>query len=153
MGRQTASGKLVTATGLKSTQEALKAIDPLLSKAMDRELRGAVNQVRSKARSLAPARTGDLRRGIVTRKGSARRRGQVDWQVRSTTRQGAILELAAAGHTKRGRSLVATLNARYGSPGRFVWEAWDQTKSGVYGRIAATVRQTEDLINTRLGRG
>lgn len=144
---------LVTATGIRSAQDTLKALDPALSKGLDRDIRGAVNDVRGKARSLAPSRTGALRRGIVTRKGSARKRGAVAWQVRSGTRQGGILEFAQVGHTPRGRSLVATLAARYGSPGRFVWQAWDDTKSGVYSRIRATVLATEDLINARLGRG
>lgn len=144
---------LVTATGIRSAQDTLKAIDPALSLGLDRDIRAAVNDVRGKARSLAPSRTGALRRGIVTRKGSARKRGAVAWQVRSGTRQGGILEFAQVGHTPRGRSLVATLTARYGSPGRVVWQAWDDRKSGVYSRIRATVLATEDLINARLGRG
>lgn len=144
---------LVTATGIRSAQDTMKALDPALSKGLDRDIRAAVNDVRGKARSLAPSRTGALRRGIVTRKGPARKRGAVAWQVRSGTRQGGILEFAQVGHTPRGRSLVATLTARYGSPGRFVWQAWDDQKSAVYSRIRATVLATEDLINSRLGRG
>lgn len=144
--------KLVTAVGLASTQRVLKEIDPHLSQAMDKEIRGSVNAVRAVARAKAPSRTGALRRGIVTRKGAARRRGSVAWQIRSMSRQGGILEFAQVGHTPRGRSLVATLTARYGSPGRFVWEAWDETKAGVYAGMAETMRTAQRVIQTRLDR-
>lgn len=143
-------GNVVNVIGLESTQRVLKAIDPQLVKAMDREIRGAVNKIRTTSRSLAPARTGALRRGIVTRKGNARGRSSVAWQVRSNTKQGGILEFAAQGHTKRGRALVATLNERYGAPGRFVWEAWDRDKSAVYTSMKATILTAEDVIQRRL---
>lgn len=140
----------VEARNLQQTNDLLKAIDPRLMRAMDKSIRGSMDVVRDAARGVAPSVTGRLRAGIVTRKG--RKAGAVAWQVRSNTRQGGILEFAAQGHTPRGVSLVQTLTARYGSPGRFVWEGWDRNKAGVLEGIAAAVADGEHVVNAELAK-
>lgn len=143
--------RLVTVDGINSTVATLRAMDRAMVTQFNRALRGAVNQVRDQARAAAPTRSGAMRRGFVVRKGrqSVRHTG---WRVESRTAQGAILELAAEGHTAQGRSLVDSLTARYGQPGRFLWQAWDDQAPAVYGAMAAAVRAAEADINTRLGK-
>jgi hypothetical protein len=140
----------VEARNLQQTNDLLKAIDPVLLRTMDKHIRTSMNVVRDRARVLAPSVTGGLRAGIGTRKG--RKAGKVAWQVRSQSRQGAILEFAAESKTTQGASLVTTLTARYGAPGRFVWEAWDQKKDTVLTGVEQAVAEGEAVVNTELAK-
>lgn len=142
---------VVTVDGINSTVATLRAMDRTLLLQFNRQLRAAANSVRGAARGLAPRRTGALASGIVVRKGRSTATS-TGWRIQSTTRQGAILEFAAQGRSNQGRSLVATLTARYGSPGRVVWRAWDAQAARAYTAIAAAVRAAEAQINADLGR-
>jgi hypothetical protein len=125
-------------------------MDRTMSLQFNRVIRQATNRVRDQARGKAPSATGAMRRGILVRKGRATR-SDTGWRIMSLTPHGAIFELAAEGHSKQGRSLVSTLTARYGAPGRFVWDAWDAQASATYRAIAQGVRDAEAQIQARLG--
>jgi hypothetical protein len=53
-------------------------------------------------------------------------------------------------NVKRTQSLIATLNARYGPPGRNLWHAWDQQKGVALPALAAEVKAVEDEYTARL---
>jgi hypothetical protein len=140
----------VEARNLQQTNDLLKAIDPVLMRTMDKQIRTSMDTVRNTARSLAPSVTGTLVKGIVTKKG--RKAGKVAWQVRSNSRQGAILEFAKSSSTTQGASLVTTLTARYGSTGRFVWEGWDREKVAALEGIRRAVDEGEQIVNSELAK-
>jgi hypothetical protein len=50
----------------------------------------------------------------------------------------------------RVRSLVQTLNERYGTPGRFLWEHWDDEGDGYLREIGAEVKAVEAEYTARL---
>jgi len=50
----------------------------------------------------------------------------------------------------RVRSLIATLNERYGTPGRFLWEQWDDAGDGYLSEIDDAVRAVEAEYSARL---
>lgn len=144
--------QLVTVAGINSTVATLRAIDRQLAVQFNRVLRAAANRVRDMARAKAPVDSGAMRRGIVVRKGRATS-SDTGWRITSLTPQGAIFEFAAQGHSRQGTSLVNTLTARYGEPGRFIWDAWDAQAAATYRAIAAAVRDAEHTIQARLGEG
>lgn len=141
---------LVTVAGVNTTVTTLRAIDRTLAVQFNRTIRAAANQVRDAARARAPVRTGAMRRGIVVRKGRATAT-DTGWRITSLTPQGAIFELAAQGHTKQGKALVAGLTARYGPPGRFIWAAWDAQAADTFRAIRAAIVEAEATIQARLG--
>jgi hypothetical protein len=67
-----------------------------------------------------------------------------------------IFELAAGvrnarpENVKRTRSLIDTLNARYGSPGRFLWEAWDAKKDSYMGAVGSEIKAVEAEYTARM---
>jgi len=72
-------------------------------------------------------------------------------------RLSAILEFFGhnqPGRTKRARSCTATLNSRYGGPGRFLWSAWDSVGGkSVVPRIEAAVHNAETQLQRALDAG
>jgi hypothetical protein len=48
------------------------------------------------------------------------------------------------------RSLITTLNERYGTPGRFLWEAWDDSEGGYLEEIRTEIRAVEAEYSARL---
>lgn len=64
----------------------------------------------------------------------------------NATQGGAILELAANPQCQQGRSLVSTLNERYGQPGRILWAAWDRNAERVNAEVAGTVAEAERAL-------
>lgn len=50
----------------------------------------------------------------------------------------------------RVRSLVATLNERYGTSGRFLWEEWDNSGDGYLSEVDAEIKAVEAEYTARL---
>ena len=53
-------------------------------------------------------------------------------------------------NVERTRSLIRTLNERYGTPGRFLWETWDERGEGALKEVEAAVREVEAEYTARL---
>ena len=53
-------------------------------------------------------------------------------------------------NVQRTKSMIATLNARYGSPGRFLWAAWDDRKVAALASIDAEIKAVEAEYTARL---
>lgn len=68
----------------------------------------------------------------------------------------AIFELANAvrnakpQNIPRTKNLLATLNARYGRPGRFLWQAWDDEKEADMATVDAEIRAVEAEYTERM---
>ena len=50
----------------------------------------------------------------------------------------------------RTRSLIATLNARYGGPGRFLWQTWDEEGLAAMAEVNAEIHAVESEYTARL---
>lgn len=53
-------------------------------------------------------------------------------------------------NVQRTKSLIATLNSRYGSTGRFLWSAWDAQKEASLASIDAEIKAVEAEYTARL---
>ena len=53
-------------------------------------------------------------------------------------------------NVQRTKSLIATLNARYGEPGRFLWAAWDERKVAALASVDAEIKAVEAEYTERL---
>lgn len=67
------------------------------------------------------------------------------YRIKATSAPAAILEFAGSasrGLTPQGMSLIETLDARYGTPGRFIWASWDASSRAVESAVEAAVKDT-----------
>jgi hypothetical protein len=161
-----ASGKGFSAEvaieGLPGTLAALKAFEPQVLRAMNREIRTVTRSFMGAAESNFAATGGGggyrpssstrgKRVGMrVTAIGSTGSSGS-DWSQRGAL--SAILEFygkVQPGQTTRAQSCTKTLNERYGQPGRFLWSAWDSQKATAIPRIEAAVRTAEKQLQQTL---
>jgi hypothetical protein len=53
-------------------------------------------------------------------------------------------------NVQRTKSLIATLNSRYGSTGRFLWQAWDDQKGVALPSIATEIKDVEAEYTARM---
>ena len=141
--------------GYNSMKRELKNFDPELRKAMDREIRGTMTGIVTRARSMVPDqplsgwRTGGsgvwssrlgwdpsgIKSGIVIRQGGKRSKGSATssaWSIKNgggkKTAAGAVYELAgrkSTGKGPAGQSFISALSAAGGRPSRLIWRAWD----------------------------
>lgn len=138
---------------VKKTLHALDLFAPDLRDKLVKELRWLTNAIRTRAWSRFPVgRTGKGRDGFKART-SVSRTDEVRASVYNMEKSEAILEFAGSktsGLTKRGRSLIATLNERHGSTGRFIWAAYDEVD--VPGAVETMARAAERELQARLDR-
>jgi len=157
----------VNVTGLVETRALLKRFEPDLLKRLDARLNAVARDLKSGAEA-SFARTGAG--------GSAyrmRTRSKATGFVKSVTASGgsvspgqkwssspgvlaAIFEFADGVRSSkpenvaRTKSLIATLNSRYGSTGRFLWAAWDERKESALASIKTEVEAVEAEYTARL---
>lgn len=149
-------GSNIQITGVKQTIAALQAFDPEIKKTLTKQIREALATTRTRAIGKYPRGAWSINvnqkkilGSIVARSGArAVRWGDSDPGVRA-----AIFEFAGStqpGKTPQARAMIASLNARYGQPGRFLWSAWDETGAGVLNDIQTAVRGAERELQARL---
>lgn len=143
-------------TGIKQTIAALKAFEPELLKSLNKEIRQSMNIVRRAAMAKYP------QGGWVVRVNNKKLLGSVGasggkvagrWGDSSPGVKAAIFEFAGsrtAGATPQAQGLIKTLNARYGSPGRFLWSAWDEVGDQVLLNIRDAVQRAERDLQASL---
>lgn len=151
--------------GVDETMKVLKSVDKDLAKELNKKFVAAGRIVANAARPRYPRRTGAARRSVRVYQGgrNIRRGGGVGMRNRRTvrlagfrveqqSRGGSIIEFAAQSRgSARGKTLAKTLNAKYGSPGRFLWQAMDENKAEVSALSNQAVRDAEAKLNQRLG--
>jgi hypothetical protein len=166
-------GMSVAIYGLRDTKKALQQFAPDLKKSMDKEIRTALEPVRSRAQGSVPAsamsgwrsdgrgvwngRLGwdqaQIRKGIKISQGGRGRRGsgvRVAWKVQSQSPAGVIFELARK--SKSGGSFIANLN-RHAAPSRLIWQAWDDLGGDerLTPKVVDAIKTAEDALEARLG--
>lgn len=147
-------------TGVKQTVGALKAFAPEIHKRLNSEIRESLNVVKKQAQRNYPKGDWVVRinqkklLGQITARGGGTR--GTSWSDSSPGIRAAIFEFAGSasgGATPQARAMIESLNERYGSPGRFLWSAWDTTnqgENGVLARIKRSVEEAERDLQTHL---
>lgn len=142
--------------GVKETVEALRAFEPELRKRLNKEIRAALNLVKHGAESRYPKgawrikiSTKNILGSITTQAGT---REKV-WGNSSAGVRAAIFEFAGSvqeGRTPQAKAMIASLNARYGGTGRFLWDAWDDNARAVLTDIKLSVEAAERDLQASL---
>ena len=140
-------GAQVNVWGLEGLMNRLEQIDPTLRRQLDREIKDV-------ASGIAASAAGRLHPGPNNSAGSyvvSRRRNKVS--VVNRSRGAMISEFAGRvnpeGLTPQGRTLIQTLNAAYGRPGRLVWQAWDEQADAVMAQVTALVHKVEGMVGEK----
>lgn len=131
----------VEVDGLLETQYLLKKLKPEALKEMNRELGAIQRELKGKADAnfSATGASGGYKLKSINRADSLVRSvetvgGSVPRGQKWSTKPGVlaqVFELMAnvrtsnPKHVQRVQSLIATLSAKYGAPGRFLWQAYD----------------------------
>lgn len=154
-------------SGVTETRALLRRFEPDLLKRLESQLNAVARDLRNEAqvnfsatgvgaaayRIRTRSRAGGFSKSVTTVGGSVAR-GQ-KWSSEPGVLAN-IFEFMAAPrdaqpqNVPRVRSLIATLNARYGAPGRFLWEAWDDGSDGYLAEIDAAIRSVEAEYSARL---
>ena len=141
-------GAEIVIDGLGAVQAGLAQAGPALRRELDKQLKGEVRKVADAAAARIHRRSGDSAGAyeVTVRKGR--------YQVRNRERGAIISEFAGrvnpGGLTRRGATLIKTLDASYGPTGRLAWAAWDMLQGQVLGGIAAAVREAETRLERTL---
>lgn len=144
--------------GVKQTVAALKAFAPEIQKTMNVTIRAALNDVRTGAQARYPKgswqiniNTKKILGSIAARSGGGRVAKR--WEDSSPGVKAAIFEFAGKnqpGKTPQAQGLIKSLNARYGAPGRFLWDSWDTNGKDTLDTIANAVRKAERELQAKL---
>jgi hypothetical protein len=153
--------------GMPETRSLLRRFEPDLLRRLDGKLNAVARDLK------AGAQANFERTGASGGAYRIRSRSRIDGFSKSVTTEGgsvapgqrwstepgvlaAIFELMAAPrgaqpqNVPRVRSLIATLNERYGTPGRFLWEEWDDAGEGYLSEIDAEIKAVEAEYSARL---
>lgn len=153
--------------GLPETRRLLRQFEPDLLKRLDARMNATARDLKAAAqtnfahtgadgnayRIISRNRIDGFSKSITTASGSVAP-GQ-KWSTEPGV-LAAIFELMAAPrdaqpqNVPRVRSLIQTLNERYGTPGRFLWEAWDDSEGGYAEEVAAEIKAVEAEYAARL---
>lgn len=157
----------VEVTGLFETRALLKQMEPDLLKRLDVRLTAIATDLKLDAQqdfektgatgSAFRVQTRNNLRGFTksVRTMPGRNVPGEKWS-RQPGLLAAIFEFANAvraarpENVQRTRSMLATLNERYGPPGRFLWQSWDERKVPALASIDAEIRSLEAEYTERL---
>lgn len=151
------SSRSISIDGSYQTIRALAVFEPDLHKLMRKDFRRALNITRTAALSEYPTGEWKIRFSnknlfgqIVAAGGGLRADswGQSGGGVRA-----AIFEFVGtryAGDRPQVLGLIQHMTVKYGSPGRFLWDAWDRTGRDVLDQIAWHFKEYERTFQARL---
>lgn len=140
---------------LYGTLAVLKEFAPDLVKELNDEIRAAMKEVAATASMrfpTGPGRWGDGhgKDGFRVKKSKAK----IGYSAINSVKSAVITEFAGkvnpGGLKPRGASLIRTLNAEYGSPGRFLWSTWDDLADYEIMRIKDRAKELEATYTQRL---
>lgn len=154
----TRTSQSIEIRGVKQTIAALKAFEPEIHKALNKTIRTAMNEVKAGAQGRYPSgawvvrvNAKNLLGTIRTAPGSSA--GAKSWREASPGVKAAIFEFAGKyqpGKTPQAKGLIDSLNSRYGSPGRFLWDAWDAQGEAALATIKQAVLDAESVLQSNL---
>jgi hypothetical protein len=135
---------------LERVQLQLSQFDPQLRRELNKRLRKAADVVRAEASATVRSRATTHSRS--SRRTASSYRVQVrgsSIRIVGPTLGAFILEFAGKGtknRKPRGRTLIRTLDERYGKPGRIMWAAFDRHKEQVEADTREAVAWAESQI-------
>lgn len=156
-GKPDRVGSSMEITGVRSTVNGLRAFAPDIEQAMDKEIKAALGRTKAVAGMYYPGGKWTVGRskkklvGYISATAGGTR-GKT-WGESAGGIRAAIFEFAGtnqSGKTPQAKGLIAHLNSKYGSPGRFLWRAWDETGVDVLHDIAVSVKKAEKELQARL---
>ncbi len=157
----------IDVSGVLEARSLLKRFEPDLLRRLDARLNAVARDLKAGAqtnfertgasgtayRVSTRSRIGGFSKSVTTVRGSVSRGEK--WSTAPGV-LAAIFEFMAAPrdaqpqNVPRVRSLIATLNARYGTPGRFLWAQWDDGGQGYLAEVEAEVGAVEAEYTARL---
>ena len=137
-----ASGAAIVIDGLDAVYDACDAVGPELRRRLDRDVGEAVARVARAAAARVDSRTGRTAAGYRV----SRRRGV--WRVVNRELGATILEFAQTPRCRRGETLIRTLDAKYGPPGRILWHSWERLGPSVAEDVQRIIRDAEMRIES-----
>ncbi len=144
-------------TGVAKTVKALREIEPEVAKRMNTTIRKALSVTSAGAKQRYPKGAWSV--NINTKKilGSISARSGLrldnDWGNSAPGVKAAIFEFAGSrqpGRTPQARGLIKSLTERYGQPGRFLWDSWDDTGKEALNTIEQAIRSAERELQMKL---
>lgn len=160
-------GVIVNTEGITETRALLRRFEPDLLKRLDRRVTLVARELQSGAqanfegtgasgtayRIRTRARPSGFSKAVTAAAGSVGARAH--WSSEPGL-LAAIFELANGvrnslpQNVQRTKSLIATLNSRYGSPGRFLWQKWDDISAASLASIATEIKDVEAEYTARM---
>jgi hypothetical protein len=134
--------------GVANTVRALRTLAPDLSRRMRAKLRAAGGRIARFADAKAP----DNAKGGYKVRIRTKSRDRFAVSVLAISKNAAIFEFAANAKTAQGAALIARLS-KFGSPGRFLWDAWDALGGQVQDEMRMTIAEAERALQARIDAG
>lgn len=136
--------------GLEATLLVLKEFAPDLYRELNAEMREVMREVSDGAVVRFPVKSGAGLSGFRVKKS----RASIGYTAINDAKSAVITEFAGkvnpGGVKPRGARLIASLNASYGGPGRFLWQSWEERRDAALERIKARAAELEAEYNARL---
>lgn len=142
---------------VKATVAALKEFAPEIQQRMNKEIRTALVKTQTGAKARYPkgswsisVNTKKILGSISARSGGTR---ASSWEKSSPGVRAAVFEFAGSrgtGKTPQAAAMISSLRARYGEPGRFLWDSWDENGAQALADIESSVREAERDLQAKL---
>lgn len=143
--------------GVKQTVTALKEFAPEIHTRLNKEIRKALSETARGAKARYPngawsvnINTKKILGSISARSGGTR---AGSWANSSPGIKAAVFEFAGSrqrGRTPQARRMIESLTARYGQPGRFLWDSWDENGAQALNNIESSVKAAEAELQAKL---
>lgn len=170
----------VTIKDYAKLKREMKAFDPELRRAMDKEIRETLKPIATDAKGRVPVSPmtnwrkakkprgewGDrlawdqstVKKGIRVRQGGKRKKGSATfaaWRITNDSAAGAVFEVAGkkdAGGTLSRRAFIANLSLAGGQPSRLIWSSWDKVngEKAVTENVRDIVRKYEAMFQAKI---
>jgi hypothetical protein len=142
--------------GLSDLLVALKTFEPDVYERLRVSLRDSMRKVSVRAKmshkakhSIAVRPTGrSVGASLVAMPGP--RASKNDWSAPET--RAVIFEFAATSKKPQAKAAIASFESRFGSPGRFLWAAYDAEAPAVNADILSELNKAQDTLQRRLDR-
>jgi len=150
------TGTAIEIKGVKATTRALKEFAPELRKDLNRAIRRSLDQVKRGAEGRYPNGSWSIRinnKKILGSLGTMGGRSSDSWADADPGVRAAIFEFAGStgqGKSPQAQAMIESLNNRYGQPGRFLWDAWDDSGDLAKNQIRMAVKNAERQLQAKL---
>lgn len=154
----------VEVTGVRAVVQALGDFDPETKKALRKVIYDALKVTSTAAKAEYPegrwkvsvfGKTGGgmMALGSIGAAGGVRRN---PWNTSDGGVRASIFEFAGSQSSSdrpQVKNMIASLNSRYGSPGRFLWDAWDSKGNRKLQEVEVAFREAERKLQAIMESG